>query len=138
MLLTGVQEVPANDSPGTATVMVSFNDTAGSVAVSGSFSNLTSGATSAHIHGPAAFGQTGDVIVTLSVPPGVMSAGVTSGAVSGTGPVTAEQMNIIKNGGAYLNIHTTNHPDGEIRPRSDRRSTVSSAAAPIARRRSTR
>ena len=69
MLLTGVQEVPANDSPGTATVMVSFNDTAGSVAVSGSFSNLTSGATSAHIHGPAAFGQTGDVIVTLSVPP---------------------------------------------------------------------
>ena len=24
-------------------------------------------------------------------------------------------MNIIKNGGAYLNIHTANHPDGEIR-----------------------
>ena len=28
MLLTGAQEVPSNDSPGTASVMVSFNDSA--------------------------------------------------------------------------------------------------------------
>jgi hypothetical protein len=111
MLLTGAQEDTPNDSTGTGSVMVSFNDTTSSVAVSGSFSNLSSGATAAHIHGPAAFGQTGDVIVTLSVPAG----GVTSGGVSGTGMVTAEQMNIIKSGNAYLNIHTTSHPDGEIR-----------------------
>jgi len=111
MLLTGAQEVPANDSSGTASIMVSFNDGAGSVSVSGSFSNLSSGATAAHIHGPAAFGQNGDVILMLSVP----SGGVTSGGVSGTGVVTAEQMSIIKSGGAYLNIHTTNHPDGELR-----------------------
>src|SRR4029079_9392682 len=86
-------------------------DTTSSVAVSGSFSNLSSGATAAHIHGPAAVRPTGGVIVTLSVPAG----GVTSGGFSGTGVVTAEQMNIIKSGNAYLNIHTVNHPDGEIR-----------------------
>jgi hypothetical protein len=55
--------------------------------------------------------KNGDVIVTLSVP----STAVTSGGVSGSSPVTAQQMDIIRNGGAYLNIHTTNHPDGEIR-----------------------
>jgi hypothetical protein len=111
MLLTGAQEVPANDSPGTATIMVSFNDTTGSVSVSGSFANLTSGATAAYIQGPAGPGQKGDVIVMLSVP----SGSVTSGGVSGTGAVSAEQMNIIKNGGAYLNIDTVNNPEVEIR-----------------------
>jgi len=112
MMLTGAQEVPSNDSAGTGTVMVSFNDTTSSVSVSGSFTNLSSGATAAYIQGPAGPGQkVDDVIVMLSVP----SGNVTSGGVSGTGKVSAELMNIIKNGGAYLNIQTVSHPEGEIR-----------------------
>jgi hypothetical protein len=111
MLLTGAQQVPANDSPGTATVMVSFNDAASSVSVSGSFANLSSGATMAHIHGPAGFGEEGGVAVMLSVPAG----NPTSGGVSGTAMVNAEQMNFIRNGGAYLDIHTANYPKGELR-----------------------
>src|SRR5262249_22145324 len=58
MLLTGGQEATPNDSPATGNVMVSFNYTASSIAVAGSFSNLTAAPTSADISGPAAFGQT--------------------------------------------------------------------------------
>src|SRR5262249_10593864 len=67
MFLTGGQESPPNDSPGTATLMVSINYSTGSVVVksSGAFANLTSAPTAAHIHGPAAFGQNADIIVPL-------------------------------------------------------------------------
>src|SRR5262245_63313599 len=64
----------------------------------------------AHIHGPAVFGQTGDVIATLSVP-----ANVTSGGVTGTVMLNADQMNLVKSGQTYLDIHTANYPDGEVR-----------------------
>jgi hypothetical protein len=111
VLLSGQQEVEPNDSAATGSVMVSFNDAAGMVSVSGSFSNLSSGVTEAHVHGPAAFGQTGEVLFALSVPTG----GVTSGSVSGSGSVNAYQMNLIRSGGAYVNIYSTNFPKGEIR-----------------------
>jgi hypothetical protein len=109
MTLTGAQEVPANATTATGSVTVTLNRTTGAVAVNGTFSGLTTPATAAHIHGPAAIGATGPVLVPLTVP---LS---TSGAVTGTGTMTQIQMNDMIGGMTYVNIHSDEFPDGEIR-----------------------
>lgn len=109
MQLNGANEVPATPSTATANVTVSLNKTTGAVTVTGNFSGLTSMATAAHIHGPAAIGMNGPVLVPLTVPQ------LTSGNVTGTATMTSPQMNDMVNGMTYVNIHSTMYPDGEIR-----------------------
>ena len=109
MQLTGAQEVPANQSTATATVMVMLDRTTGAVTVTGTFQNLTSMATVAHIHGPASVGMNASVLVPLTV------TGATSGTVSGSGMMSSAQMNDMISGMTYVNIHSMTYPDGEIR-----------------------
>jgi hypothetical protein len=109
MQLSGSQEVPANPSTATATVTVTLNRTTGEVTVSGNFNGLTSNASAAHIHGPAAVGINGPILVPLTVPAS------TSGTVTGTGTMTNVQMDDMTGGMTYINIHSTNLPNGEIR-----------------------
>jgi hypothetical protein len=109
MALSGANEVPANPSTATANVTVSLNRTTGAVTVTGNFSGITSGATAAHIHGPAAVGAIGPVLVPLTVPQAA------SGSVTGTANMTSPQMNDMLNGMTYVNIHSNDFPDGELR-----------------------
>jgi hypothetical protein len=109
MALNGANEVPSNPSTATANVTVSLNRTTGAVTVTGTFSGITSMATAAHIHGPAAVGANGPVLVPLTVPQ------ATSGNVTGSATMTSPQMNDMVNGMTYVNIHSTAYPDGEIR-----------------------
>ena len=109
MQLSGNQEVPANTSPATASVKVMLDRTTGAVTVSGSFNNLTSNATVAHIHGPAAVGSNADVLIPLIVP------SATSGTVSGSGTMDVTHMNDMIGGMTYVNIHSMMFPNGEIR-----------------------
>ena len=103
------QEVPPNNSPATANVMVTLNRTTGDVSVDGTFEGLTSMVTAAHIHGPATVGMNGPIIVPLAV------TGTTSGTVTGTATMTAPNMNDMINGMTYVNIHSQVYPEGEIR-----------------------
>lgn len=109
MQLTGAQEIPANTSAASATVMVTLDLTTGAVTVTGHFQNLSSMATVAHIHGPAAVGMTANVLVPLTV------TAATSGTVSGSGMMSSMQMNDMLSGMTYVNIHSMTYPDGEIR-----------------------
>jgi len=109
MTMTGAQEVPMNTSAGTANVTVILNRNNGAVTVTGSFSNLSSNAKAAHIHGPAAVGVNAPVLVPLTVP------AATSGSVTGTGTMSTVQMNDMLGGQTYVNIHSDDFPDGEIR-----------------------
>lgn len=109
MTMAGSQETPPNGSSATGSVVVTLNRSNGSVTVTGTFSGLSSNATAAHIHGPAAPGTSAPVIVPLQVP------SATSGAVTGTGTMDATHMNDMVTGMTYVNIHSTNYPDGEIR-----------------------
>ena len=70
------------------------------------FSNLSGNAIAAHIHVGAA-GVAGPVRVPLCAP---CSSGVT-----GTATITADVLDAILNGRAYVNVHTPTNPAGEIR-----------------------
>jgi len=109
MQLTGAQEIPANTSTATATVMVMLDRTTGAVTVTGQFQNLSSMATVAHIHGPAAVGMNANVLVPLTV------TAATTGTESGSGMMSSTQMNDMIAGMTYVNIHSMTYPDGEIR-----------------------
>jgi hypothetical protein len=71
-----------------------------------SFSNLTGSATAAHIH-MGKPGVAGGVIVPLCGP-------CTSGKAGKT-TITKANIDAIEGGKAYVNVHTTKNPGGEIR-----------------------
>ena len=110
--LTGAQQVPEVDSPGSGTGTVLLNATEDQITVNMSFAGLTSNAIAAHIHGPAAAGANAGVLFDFS--------GVTPAATSGSIPqqtfaITPAQVAQLKAGLFYFNIHTGNFNDGEIR-----------------------
>jgi CHRD domain len=102
----------ASTGSGSATVGVDSK-----LSVSGTFTGLTANAAQAHIHGPAGSDGTGPVFCTLTVP------SATSGSIEkGTGAgscgdmqLTDDQKKYFEDGKMYVNIHTSNNPNGEIR-----------------------
>jgi hypothetical protein len=70
------------------------------------FAKLTGGATAAHIH-LGGMGKAGNVIVPLCGP-------CTSGKAGKT-TITKANIDAIEGGKAYVNVHTTKNPGGEIR-----------------------
>jgi CHRD domain len=103
--MTGAQETPPNASTGTghATVQLQPNGTLTySVVVAG----MTGPPTAAHIH-MGAIGIAGPVIIPLSGGPAVYTG--TSGVL------TTTQINDLRNGLYYANVHTAVFPNGELR-----------------------
>lgn len=77
------------------------------------YSNLSSTANAAHIHGPATVFEAIGVLVNLADLNGG-SFGV-SGSFSGTVPLTPDQLSSLADGRTYVNIHTESHGGGEVR-----------------------
>jgi hypothetical protein len=107
--LDGMKVVPSNASTATGTVVVTLNKTTGAVNVAGSYTGLSSNATSAAIYGPAQSSTNAAVLIPLTVP------NTTSGTVSGTGTMTGTQMSDMTSGMTYVSISSVNFPMGEIR-----------------------
>jgi hypothetical protein len=72
------------------------------------FGKLTGPALAAHIHMGKA-GKAGNVVVPLCAGTKCKSG------VHGTATLTAAVLKAVKNGGAYVNVHTAKNPNGEIR-----------------------
>ena len=103
--LTGAQEVPPNDSKAVGTCNIHI-DADGNV--SGSVSTPTLQGRAAHIH-TGAPGVAGPPIITLTGgDPGTWT--VPEGA-----KLTAVQLAAYKAGDLYVNVHTAEHPGGEVR-----------------------
>ncbi len=135
--LSGPAEAPPNASPGTGVATVEFDLDLVTLKVSTSFSGLLGNVTAAHIHGATAIAGTGTAGVITQTPTfSGFPTGATSGTYTNTFDLTlASSYNaayITANGGtvsgalnafvlaaqsgkAYLNIHTTSFPGGEIR-----------------------
>lgn len=135
--LNGATESPPRVTPGTGTATVTIDTTLNTMAISMTFAGLTAGTTASHIHARTAAPLTGNAGVATQLPYFVgFPIGVTSGSYSSTfdllAPTTYNPAFVTANGGtaagaeaallsaiasgeAYLNIHTTEFPAGEIR-----------------------
>jgi hypothetical protein len=103
--LSGAEEVPAVNTTARGQGALKVADDG---AVSGNVTTSGVTGTAAHIHSAAA-GKNGPVIVPLQK--GADGAwSVPSGA-----KLTPDQVKMFKAGELYVNVHSTAHPDGEIR-----------------------
>lgn len=109
--LSGANEVPANASTATGNFVATLNDVANSISVVINFAGLTANASAGHIHCCVPVGVNAPVVVPFSGFPAAMSGTYTNTftGLSGT------NVNGIKNGLAYINIHNASFPGGEIR-----------------------
>jgi hypothetical protein len=121
--LLGANEVPAaapaatNDPDGFGGAAVTFNLTTGSEDVCWdlSYGNLTGTPTMAHIHGPAAPGANGPVVIGFE-PFANLGATGASGCRALTVPEIVIATDIVANPqNYYVNVHTTDFPGGAIR-----------------------
>jgi Ca2+-binding RTX toxin-like protein len=108
--LDGAQEVPPVTTTASGRGSVVLNAREDEITVRLSFADLGSNSTMAHIHGPALPGANAGVLFTLA------GAGGTSGEI---GPlrfaVTPTQVQQLKDGLWYFNVHSVNQGAGEIR-----------------------
>ncbi len=102
--LKSSEEVPPNNSSGTGTAEVTLDTDANKVSWKITQNGLTGEATAAHFHGPAKPGENAGPVVDIS-----------TSMAEGSADVTPEQLQMIRDGGTYVNIHTAQNPDGEIR-----------------------
>lgn len=135
--LDGPSEAPPVDSPGTGTATFSYDSVLKTFSINTTFTGLTGNTTAAHIHAATAVAGTGTAGVAVHAPSlagfplGVTSstysqtfdlsltssfsgAFVTANGGTAAGAETAF-INAINAGKAYLNIHTSAFPGGEIR-----------------------
>ena len=109
--LTGSQEVPANNSAATGTLVGSYNDSTNVLKYTVTFGGLTANTTAAHFHAPAPPGISAGVVFPATGFP----LGVTSGTYTDSITLSAGQEDTLKMGLWYFNIHNNTFPGGEIR-----------------------
>jgi len=135
--LDGPSESPPNASPGTGYAKAVYDDAAHTLKLHVDFADLIGTTTVAHIHAPTAVAGTGTAEVATTTP---SFTGFPVGVTGGTFDITLDLTDtgsfngsfVTDNGGnaagaeaalvaaltggkAYLNIHTTVFPGGEIR-----------------------
>lgn len=109
--LSGDQEVPPVVTTGTGFGRVTLNAAETQITASVYYTTANGTVTVGHIHGPAAAGTNAGVLFNLSPTPGVMSGQV----VGVTFSPTPAQVQNLKDGLWYFNIHSSINPGGEIR-----------------------
>lgn len=108
--LDGLQETPPVATPGWGSATMTLDDVSNMFTLTGSFQNLIGTANNAHVHGPAAPGSPAGVLFGIT-----FDVGVSSGSFSFNGAITPTQTQTILDGLAYINIHSTFRPGGEVR-----------------------
>ena len=109
--LTGAEEVPPHDVTGTGVGTVLLNTAQDQITVNASWTGLTGPAAAGHIHGPAPAGSTASVLFPLADVPAAISGSIPEQTFA----IDATQLGWLLSGLLYLNIHTPEFPDGEIR-----------------------
>ena len=107
--LSGEEEVPPVETKGHGTAEVHYNTATRELSWDISYDDLSGDATAAHFHGPGRMGEAG---APVQIPLGDKGLG---SPITGSTQLTEEQAKELLAGEWYVNIHTANHPDGEIR-----------------------
>ncbi len=110
--LRGNNEVPPvnTNASGTATLVLSADETSATLSLN--YSGLSSAASAAHVHGPADPGVSASPVKDIPREP--FSNFVWTFAPVGSLSVQ-DQVNALKGGRLYINVHSANYPNGEIR-----------------------
>ena len=109
--LSGDEEVPAVATTGMGASTATLDPETMTLNVTGTFSGLSAPASAAHIHAGRR-GENGDVVFPLVL---AAEGDGTSGTLEGEFTLTPEQVDTLRSGGYYVNVHTPNNPGGEIR-----------------------
>lgn len=124
--LAGANEVPAvtSSATGNATFTVNAN---GSISYTVRVANLSTNVTNCHIH-VARPGVVGGVLVTLciggttgpittetTIATGTINEGANTSTPGSTPTTLAGLRELMESGSAYVNVHSTSSPGGEIR-----------------------
>ena len=109
--LTGAQQVPPVQTAGSGSAALTYDPATRVVTWNITFSGLSSPATMAHFHGPAAAGKNAGVKVWLSQKG---SMDVTS-PIKGEATLSPDEAKMFEAGDMYINVHSKDHPGGEIR-----------------------
>ena len=116
--LSPANEVPVKTTTGTG--VATFTDLGTEIDWTLNLTGMT-GVIASHIHGPAAVGVNTGVIINLFLPN--VATGTVTGEVARGTITNANNANIsldslrvlFNNGNAYVNVHTSANPGGEIR-----------------------
>ena len=109
--LSGTDEVPPVQTPGTGTAKLTFDPDTRVVTWNIAFSGLPTEATMAHFHGPAPMGKNAPVLVWLSQ----KGSSTATSPLTGQATLSPTQAKEFLAGDLYVNVHTKDHPGGEIR-----------------------
>ncbi|MGI8602404.1 MAG: CHRD domain-containing protein [Verrucomicrobiales bacterium] len=108
--LTGAAERPTpNVSTATGSATLTIDDVTRAFSLTGVYTGLTSATNGSHIHGAANTEGVAPPIHALA------NTGGTTGTLSGSGTYTVPQLADLQNSLNYVNVHTGQFPDGEIR-----------------------
>ncbi|MBV8399677.1 MAG: CHRD domain-containing protein [Acetobacteraceae bacterium] len=105
--LDGAHEVPPTKSPGTGRLEGALNRADKTFTYTVTYRDLSGPAVAAHLHGPADPGANAGIVVPLQAP-------LTS-PIKGKATLTDQQMDELLANKLYVNIHTQQNPNGEIR-----------------------
>ena len=108
--LTGAQEVPAVDTPAKGMAKLSYDPASRVLTWTVTYSGLSGPATMAHFHGPAAKGENAGVQIWL-----IEKGKPVESPIKGQATLTPDQAKDFAAGKWYVNVHTEQHPGGEIR-----------------------
>jgi hypothetical protein len=104
--LNGASEVPATDSKGTGEATLTYDTASKKLTYTLTYSGLTGDALAAHFHGPAVAGANGGIEAPITIGPS---------PIKGEATLTDQKAADLADGKWYVNIHTKEHPGGEIR-----------------------
>jgi len=112
IVLDGFQPVPPTGSLATGLATVILDTDTRDITISGSFEGLEGDVFFGHLHGPADFGQpSSNILLPLFIEGDFMR----SGTFHAEERLSSFQMNAVLDSRSYLNIHSFEYPDGEIR-----------------------
>jgi hypothetical protein len=108
--LSGGSEVPPVTSQAKGNATASFDTASKKLTYKVDYSGLSSDATAAHFHGPAEPGANAGVVVPIGTPGQPLKS-----PAEGSATLTDAQAADLLAGKWYVNVHSKNHPAGELR-----------------------
>ena len=106
-ILSSAAEVPPNKTAGTGTATATIDTDTKMLSYMVRYTDLSGPATAGHFHGPAGVGKNAAVLIPIIAP--------LASPINGMARLSDAEIAEFGAGSVYVNIHTKENPDGEIR-----------------------